>query len=515
MGEEGIRTLMLLQGYEVAVELCDGALKWNCHKKPVWKRKGPTASVPLSEIISVHLGNTKQQGKVLDLPGSQFTVYHVCRRESSQRWTIRAVTFTAENAMVAQEWVRTLQERIHLSGDTRPRKLLVFINPFGGRGKATKIYRTKICPLFELAGIEVDVIETTRANHARDVILEADLQKYDGVVCVGGDGMFSELLHGLVKRTQRDCNVCEEEEGEKLIPCRLRIGIIPAGSTDCVCFATVGINDPVTSALHIIIGDTQPMDVCASYHAGQLMRYSVSLIGYGFFGDVLKESEAMRWMGPLRYDVAGLKMVLGNRRYRGTVEFQEAQSSNSSPRDNTRCRTGCLVCSESSEKLKDLKEEEEEAETHCCLTESWKKVSGSFLAVNITGMSSACPKSQDGLSPSAHLADGTADLILVRECSMFQFLRHLSRHTNRKDQFALPYVEVHRVQAMRFIPAQQDEEELVQRRKSILSSLCGGAPATSTWNCDGEILNCAQISVKVQHQLIQLFARGIEDPCCR
>lgn len=27
-----------------------------------------------------------------------------------------------------------------------------------------------------------------------------------------------------------------------------------AGSTDCVCFATVGVNDPVTSALHIVVG---------------------------------------------------------------------------------------------------------------------------------------------------------------------------------------------------------------------------------------------------------------------
>lgn len=28
------------------------------------------------------------------------------------------------------------------------------------------------------------------------------------------------------------------------------------GSTDCICFATVGTNDPVTSALHIIVGES-------------------------------------------------------------------------------------------------------------------------------------------------------------------------------------------------------------------------------------------------------------------
>ncbi|XP_063288619.1 ceramide kinase-like [Pelobates fuscus] len=512
MREYGMEALMRVKGYEMLVVLRDNTLNWVTHKKSTWRKKGPSGSVPVNEIILAHLGDCKQRGKSISTPSTQFTVYHVSRR-SAQRWIVQAVTFTAPDAQVANSWVQTLQEQIHPSGNTRPQRLLVFINPYGGRGKASKVFRKKISPLFQLAGIETEVIETTRANHARDFILEEDLQKYDGVVCVGGDGMFSELLHGLVTRTQRDSGICEKDENSALTACRLRIGIIPAGSTDCVCFATVGINDPVTSALHIIIGDTQPMDVCASYHAEQLKRFSVSLIGYGFFGDVLRESEKLRWMGPLRYDVSGFKMVLLNRAYRGTVEFLEADDGYSNPRDNTRCRTGCLVCSESSEKLREVME----AENHCCTSNKWKKVSGSFVAINVTGMSSACPKSQDGLSPTAHLADGTADLILVHKCNMFRFLRHLKRHTSSKDQFALPYVEVHRIHAMRFIPDHEEkddtEEDNIRRRKSIFSTLCRGTPHTSTWNCDGEILECAQISVRVHHQLIQLFARGIEGTC--
>lgn len=39
------------------------------------------------------------------------------------------------------------------------------------------------------------------------------------------------------------------------------------------------------------------------------MRYSVSLVGYGFYGDVLAESEKHRWMGPLRYDYSGTGAV--------------------------------------------------------------------------------------------------------------------------------------------------------------------------------------------------------------
>lgn len=49
------------------------------------------------------------------------------------------------------------------------------------------------------------------------------------VVCVGGDGMFSEIIHGLISRTQRDSGVDQDRSDETLIPCSLRIGIIPAG----------------------------------------------------------------------------------------------------------------------------------------------------------------------------------------------------------------------------------------------------------------------------------------------
>ncbi|KAM9324215.1 ceramide kinase-like [Gastrophryne carolinensis] len=503
--------VLRLQSTEILLRLEENSLTWTNAKPPTWRRKGVKASIPLNEIVTVEQGDHKQKTKSLRAPSNLFTVYHVVRK-SSQRWSVEAVTFTAPDAQVAHGWVRSIQDSIRDTvGHTRPNKLLIFINPYGGSGKAKRIYYKEISHLFQLAGIETDVIETTRANHARDYLLEADLQKYDGVVCVGGDGMFSELLHGLVRRTQNDCGICEDKEDAKLTPCRLRIGIIPAGSTDCVCFATVGINDPVTSALHIIIGDTQPMDVCASYHDGELMKYSVSLTGYGFFGDVLKESESMRWVGPVRYDLAGIKTVLSHRSYRGTVEFLEADDNQTSPRDNTRCRTGCLVCSESSDRLK----EDMDAKSEENIPGSWKSITGSFVAINVTGMSSACPKCQDGLSPTAHLADGTADLILVRECNTIQFLRHLSRHTNSKDQFALPHVEVHRIHAMRFTPDDPDKEEAIYRRKRMFFCPCGDESPTSTWNCDGEIIDCAQLSIRVHHQLIRLFARGIEDTPCK
>lgn len=47
------------------------------------------------------------------------------------------------------------------------------------------------------------------------------------------------------------------------------------------------------------------MDVSSVHHHGALLRYSVSLLGYGFYGDIVKDSEKKRWMGLIRYDFSG------------------------------------------------------------------------------------------------------------------------------------------------------------------------------------------------------------------
>lgn len=47
------------------------------------------------------------------------------------------------------------------------------------------------------------------------------------------------------------------------------------------------------------------MDVSSVHHNGALLQYSVSLLGYGFYGDIIRDSEKKRWMGLIRYDFSG------------------------------------------------------------------------------------------------------------------------------------------------------------------------------------------------------------------
>ena len=61
------------------------------------------------------------------------------------------------------------------------------------------------------------------------------------------------------------------------------------------------------------------MDICSVWQTDMFLKYSVSMMGYGYFGDLLKESEKFRWMGPKRYDYAGFKKFFSYRYVRHSL----------------------------------------------------------------------------------------------------------------------------------------------------------------------------------------------------
>lgn len=70
--------------------------------------------------------------------------------------------------------------------------------------------------------------------------------------------------------------------------------------------ATLGGQDDVTAS-RFIAGDGMAMDVGTVFHGSQFLKYNISFMGYGYYGDCILDSERNRWMGPKRYDWEGFE----------------------------------------------------------------------------------------------------------------------------------------------------------------------------------------------------------------
>ena len=114
--------------------------------------------------------------------------------------------------------------------------------------------------------------------------------------------MFNEIFNGLLIRANLDEGIDLEKESvdvSQLVRPKIRVGVIPGGSTDAVAMSLHGVSDILTAALHIIIGDELKVDVSSLCSGGKLHKFS-SMISYGYFGDLMRRSEKCRWMGPRR-----------------------------------------------------------------------------------------------------------------------------------------------------------------------------------------------------------------------
>ncbi|BBN11744.1 ceramide kinase [Marchantia polymorpha subsp. ruderalis] len=610
----------------------------------------------------------------------RFAVHTFLRAQSNKcNWTPKVHTFCHASAEICQSWVDRIQGLIDRDL-SRPKNLLVLINPYGGKKAGVRQWET-VAPLFHKAGVKTKVLLTERAQHAYDLMAqstEEELKNLDGVIVVGGDGLFNEVLNGLVmhrhkghpapnpervldlmakrwktKKRNNSSSHLPSEEGLRALsnmerkndqssgpsfdvhsplltdsplesravsyysapsssssspdssinkslksrmdqqavvyampskeielttrdsfdssiaitseaePLRvgadstflpaaskdvvgsastrdpgklqysgsnrhktnapLRIGIIPAGSTDTVAISTTGSRDPVTAALHVLLGDSMPLDIVKitgwkktpqSVDEPPRVRYAASFAGYGFYGDVMRESENARWLGPARYDIAGVKVFLKHKTYQAEVSYLDipqipAGLKNLTPRNGSSenskltdrahrviCRVNCGICAQGMDlnHLVDSDSEEEELEEASAELQAtkprWRSLRGSFHSVGGAVMSCRNDKAPDGLAAHAHLADGLLHLILIRKCSRPSYLRQLISLTRRgADPFNFDFVEHYKTPVFTFTSVGEE----------------------SIWNIDGELFPAHQLTAQVARGLVNIYARGPED----
>lgn len=370
--------------------------------------------------------------------------------------------------------------------------MLLFVNPYGGKKNALKLYEKFAKPIFRLANVDVSVIITQRPNQIIDLVLQQHLDHFDGIACCGGDGTFSELFNGLI---YRDILKNHSSESSKIdvdnIPSPSKpLGIIPAGSTDTVAYCLHGTTDIVTCIIHIVLGQTTGLDISSVSNDKGIIKFYASVLSYGYLGDLLYESESLRWLGPRRYDYSGFKKILRNQGY--DVELLLLQDpqinvsdviANCDANEKTKCCENCATCSADGD-----------SESKPC-EEKFKRVTGKFFMVNGANISCACKRSPSGFSPYAHLGDGYIDVIVVRHGSLWKNLKLLMTLSSANGDVAkLPFVEFYRTRKF-YIKAVNSSSDRSLTDSTQTISIASNKNC-SVWNCDGEILLDTDVMVR-------------------
>ena len=167
-------------------------------------------------------------------------------------------------------------------------KFILIVNPFSGKKQGSEIFN-KIKQKFDSKHIDLTLIKTEFPGHAEQIIKKFNFEDYKGLLMIGGDGTFHEIVNGMFNRRDK-----------KKIP----IGIIPGGTGNSFML-DLGITDPNVAVDKILMEKTRFIDVI-KLDMGQTVKYSINLVGWGMITDIGFTAENLRWMGNVRYTISAI-----------------------------------------------------------------------------------------------------------------------------------------------------------------------------------------------------------------
>ncbi|XP_050369476.1 sphingosine kinase 1 isoform X1 [Argentina anserina] len=389
-------------------------------------------------------------------------------------------------------WCQKLLEYIDSLG--RPKRLFVFVNPFGGSKCASKIFVDEVKPIFDDAGVVLTLQETQYQLHAKEVVKTMDLSKYDGIVCVSGDGILVEVVNGLLEREDWDTAI------------KMPLGVVPAGTGNGMAKSlldSVGEPCKVSNAvLSIIRGHKRSLDVSTIWQ-GKTKFFSVLMLAWGLVADIDIESEKYRWMGSARLDFYAIQRIVHLRQYNGSISFVPApgfegfgeptsykdggESTNSDPSQEKPVKVQKLVYEGPDINLENM---------------NWRTISGPFVSVWLHNVPWGGEDTK--AAPDAKFSDGYLDVIIMKACpklSLLSLLTELSTGGHVKS----PYVQYFKAKAFVLEPGARAEDPM---KEGIVDSdgevLARGKGA---YKCDQKTLMAYnKLQITVDQGLATLFS---------
>ncbi|NXJ59855.1 CERKL protein, partial [Rostratula benghalensis] len=438
--------------------------------------------IEMKDVFSVKLKRRRFVGQKKGGTTLGITLFK-CLNKENNKLTDCAVHLNNLSEDHCQSWFRHLKEILN-GFQNRPKSLKVFVNPSSHKREATHIYYEQVAPLFKLADIKTDVTVTEYEGHALSVLKECELQAFDGVVCVGGDGSVSEVAHGLLLKAQIDAGK-DTDYIQTPVRAPVPLGVIPAGTTNVLAHTLYGIKHAVTATLHIVMGHTQPVDVCTFSTPSKLLRFGFSAM-FGFGARTLALAEKHRWMpSSQRKDFAFIKTLADLKPEECELSFLPLQIPQEDTHENDRITLLYLGSKD-----------------------QWHKIQGHFLNVSIMAIPCLCSMAPRGLAPNTRLNNGSMALIVVQNTSRTEFIKHLKRYASVKNQFNFPFVETYTVQEVKVQPRLKSGLDAKENTYLNAASAEGNYP----WNIDGDLMKeASEVHIRVHPQLINLYGVNTDD----
>lgn len=170
-------------------------------------------------------------------------------------------------------------------------KLCMIVNPHAGKKQGMSAAETA-SKIFKEHGISIEMLISKKHGESVTLSENLNIQDYDGILAVGGDGTLFEVINGLFKNRQ---NI------EK------PIGQIPVGTGNSF-IKDLGISNLEESINVIISGKTREIDLGEfSYSKGK--HFFINLLGTGFVSNVAYRAKKYKKLGSLSYILGVLEEV--------------------------------------------------------------------------------------------------------------------------------------------------------------------------------------------------------------
>jgi sphingosine kinase len=346
----------------------------------------------------------------------------------------------------ADAWIEKLLSRAY-GASRRQKHIKVLVNPFGGQGKAQKIYNEHIAPIFAAARCEQDVEKTTHNGHGVEIGQNLDIEKYDVVACCSGDGIPHEVWNGLGKR---------QDAARALV--KIALAQLPCGSGNAMSLNFNGTVSPSLAAVAVVKGLRTPLDLISVTQGDRRMLSFLSQ-SVGIVAETDLATENLRWMGSARFTYGFLTRIIRQTVYPADIAVQVEVDSKAAIRDVYRTESSRPPRTHDDRPLPPAGTGLpglEYGTINDPLPSGWTLVPhdklGNFYAGNLAYMSTDA-----NFFPASLPSDGCMDLIRIRgdikRHTAVATLLAIENHTF----FDMPHVDYQKIKAYRIVPRNQKD----------------------------------------------------------